>query len=83
LQTELKHVYKAPKVRCTVLCPSVVATKMFTGLNSPSNFFNPMLTPQEVANAAVSALWAGEARHIELPWLSKVMISPLKGMPSF
>ncbi|EMD91414.1 hypothetical protein COCC4DRAFT_69441 [Bipolaris maydis ATCC 48331] len=83
LQTELKHIYKAPKVRCTVVCPSLVGTKMFTGLSSPSNFLMPVLTPQEVAGVISSALWSGEARHIDLPWLSKVFMTPLKGAPVF
>ncbi|KAH4019645.1 hypothetical protein HBI09_183880 [Parastagonospora nodorum] len=83
LQSELKNVYNAPKVRCTVLCPSIVATKMFTGLSTSSQFFNPILTSQQVAGAAVSAIWAGEARHIELPWLSKFMQAQIRSAPSF
>jgi hypothetical protein len=56
---------------------------MFIDLVSPSQFFNTILTPLEVANAAVLALWAGESRHIELPWVGKIMKMPIKGMPSF
>ncbi|CAI4212305.1 unnamed protein product [Parascedosporium putredinis] len=59
LQTELRHVYKAPK-----------------GLTPP-------LTPELVASHVVDALWSGEARHIELPWLTKLTMMPIKGSPPF
>ncbi|PKS08530.1 hypothetical protein jhhlp_004915 [Lomentospora prolificans] len=83
LQTELKHVYKAPKVRCTIVNPSVVGTKMFTGFKLPLQNLTPPLTPQEVAGHVVDALWAGEARQIELPGLTRLTMTGIKGSPPF
>lgn len=83
LQSELRTIYNAPRVRATVVCPSIVSTEMFTGLVSPSNFVAPVLRPEEVAKAVVEALWAGEARHIDMPWSSKVMAMSMKALPSF
>jgi len=49
LQTELKHVYQAPSVRLSVVCPSTSRTKMFESIKTSSNFMVPELTPAEVA----------------------------------
>ncbi|KAL6229377.1 hypothetical protein BDW75DRAFT_249819 [Aspergillus navahoensis] len=83
LQTELKHAYKAPKVRCTVVLPSVVSTKLFTGVAPPSQFFTPLLTPRGVADKVLDTVWAGEARHIELPWLMSLLGAFTRFAPSY
>lgn len=49
LQAELKHVDNAPKVKCSVICPSLIKTKMFQGMHNPSEFFAPSLQPRDVA----------------------------------
>lgn len=81
LSTELKHVYNAPKVRCTVILPATVGTKMFKGLSSPSDFMFPVLKPEEVAAEIVGALWAGQARHIEMPFMGKLLTPLNKVLP--
>jgi short-subunit dehydrogenase len=83
LQTELKHVYKAPRVRCTAVCPGTVGTKMFAGLKPTSEFIMPTLKPEEVADAIVDALWAGEARHISMPWVHRAMLPSLRALPQW
>lgn len=84
LQTELKHLYAAPAVRCTVVCPSVVATDMFAGLGgTTSSFFSPTLRPERVADEVVRAVWAAEARHVEMPWLGEKVVVPTRTAPSW
>jgi len=67
LQTEMKHVYKAPAVRISCISPGAVDTKMFKGIEAPSNFIFPRLTPQDVANAICQILWSGDAQHVTIP----------------
>jgi short-subunit dehydrogenase len=83
LQTELRNIHQAPKVRCTIVCPGTVGTKMFAGLRSSSEFIMPTLSADEVAEAIVSALWAGEARTIDLPWSHKVLFPSLRALPQW
>ena len=83
LQSELRNIYNAPKVRCTIVCPGTVGTKMFAGLRSTSEFFMPTLRPEEVAEEIVQALWAGEARTLDLPWSHKVFFPSLRALPQW
>ena len=67
LQTELKHIYKAPAVRVSVINPSAVRTKMFHGIKAPSNFMMPRLTPSDVGDLICDTLWSGEAKNLMTP----------------
>jgi short-subunit dehydrogenase len=67
LQTELKHLYKAPAVRVSCISPAAVDTKMFKGIEAPSNFFFPRLAPEDVGNAVCQILWSGNAQHVTIP----------------
>jgi len=67
LQTEMKHLYKAPAVRISCMSPGSVDTKMFKGIEAPSNFFFPKLAPQDVGNAVCQILWSGNAQNVMIP----------------
>jgi len=67
LQTEMKHVYNAPAIRISCISPSAVNTKMFKGIEAPSNFMFPRLAPEDVANAVCQVLWSGNAQNIMIP----------------
>lgn len=83
LQTELKHLYSAPRVRCTVVLPATVSTQMFTGLTTGSRFLFPVLRPEDVAGQITKALWAGESKHVEMPFLASVLLPPSRMLPSW
>jgi NAD(P)-dependent dehydrogenase (short-subunit alcohol dehydrogenase family) len=67
LQTEMKHLYKAPAVRISCISPGAVDTQMFKGIEAPSNFFYPRLLPKDVGNAVCQILWSGEAQNVMIP----------------
>ncbi|KAL6230147.1 hypothetical protein BDW75DRAFT_223416 [Aspergillus navahoensis] len=83
LQAELAHVYKAPKVRCSVICPSLIKTKMFDGLNNPDNFFAPPLEPDYVAQLMADCLLSGQAQHIFCPSAAGNIVTYLRAWPSW
>ncbi|OKL57460.1 hypothetical protein UA08_07228 [Talaromyces atroroseus] len=73
LQTELRHVYKAPAVRVSCVAPSAVNTKMFTGIQLPSSI--QPLKPADVGSAVVKILRSGRAQNMMMP--SSACISPI------
>lgn len=73
LQTELRHVYKAPAVRISCVSPSAVSTKMFTGIKLPPSL--QPLQPLDVGSAIAEILWSGRAQNIMLP--ASAYISPI------
>ncbi|KAE8320559.1 hypothetical protein BDV39DRAFT_211554 [Aspergillus sergii] len=83
LQAELSHVYKAPKVRCSVICPSLIKTKMFVGFDNPDNFFAPPLEPDYVAQLMSDCLLSGEAQHILCPSAAGSIGTYMRAWPSW
>lgn len=82
LQTELKHTYKAPAVRVSVINPSAVKTKMFDGIKSPSNFFMPKLSPKDVGDVICETLWSGDARNLMIPAFAYIS-APTRCLPDW
>ena len=83
LQAELKHVYKAPAVKCSVICPALIRTKMFEGMSNPSEFIGRSLTPREVAQMMADAVFAGESRHILCPSVIAHTMTGVRVWPSW
>jgi len=82
LQTEVKHVYKAPAVRLSCLCPSAVNTKMFTGIKGPSNFFMPFLKPADLGDCIANILWSGQAQNLSIPAFAYIS-PPTRALPDW
>jgi len=82
LQTEMKHVYKAPAVRISALCPSAVNTKMFTGIKGPSNFFMPFLKPTDLGDCIADMLWSGNAHNRSIPAFAYIS-PPTRALPDW
>ncbi|KAG9571328.1 NAD(P)-binding protein, partial [Aureobasidium melanogenum] len=74
LQSELKHIYKAPSVRVSALCPSLVRTKMFDTAKSSSSFFWPELTVEDIANHMYDIVTSGSSQRRILPLLATMMV---------
>ncbi|KAG9606184.1 NAD(P)-binding protein, partial [Aureobasidium melanogenum] len=74
LQSELKHIYKAPSVRVSALCPSLVRTKMFDTAKSSSSFFWPELTVEDIANHMYEIVASGSSQRRILPLLATMMV---------
>lgn len=73
LQTELRHVYKAPAVRVSCVSPSAVSTKMFAGIQLPPSI--QPLQPTDVGSAIAEILWSGKAQNVMMP--ASAYISPI------
>lgn len=74
LRAELRVLYKAPRVRTTVVTPTKVETLLGSSLNDADNaFLVPTLQPIQVATAIVDALNDGYSRAISQPQLTKVL----------
>ena len=82
LHAELIHLYKAPRVKTSVMCPMFVTTKMFDGMTS-IGFKCPPLTPIEAALPQVQAVVDGESRHLIAPRSFGLMLAYFRALPSW
>ena len=82
LQTELKHLYKAPAVRVSVINPSAVKTKMFDGIKSPSNFVMPKLSATDVGELICNVIWSGRAQNLMVPAFAYIS-TPSRCLPDW
>ena len=61
-------VYNATKVKCSVICPSLIKTKMFQGMHNPNEFFAPSLKPKDIAQQLMAdAILSCESKAIVCP----------------
>ncbi|KAF7719416.1 Uncharacterized protein PECH_004914 [Penicillium ucsense] len=80
LQTELRHVYKAPAVRMSCLSPSAVKTKMFEGIQMPASV--TLLKPSDIAEVVAEILWSGKAQNRMTPSLAYIS-PPTRALPDW
>lgn len=67
LGMELRTVYKAEKVRTTLVTPGYVKTPLFEGYNNTSKFLFPTYEPETVGEEIGKTVLSGMGRHIVLP----------------
>lgn len=58
-------------IRTTLVTPGQLSTQLFAGVQTPSNFFGPVVSPVELAKAVVQAIEQGESGEISLPLYAK------------
>ncbi|KAJ5627863.1 hypothetical protein N7490_010091 [Penicillium lividum] len=80
LQTELRHVYKAPAVRISCLAPSGVQTKMFRGIKTPSSV--TLMRPDDVGAVVTEILWSGQAQNRMTPGFAYIS-PPTRALPDW
>ncbi|KAJ5904106.1 hypothetical protein N7504_006489 [Penicillium tannophilum] len=80
LQTELRHVYKAPAVRMSCVSPSAVQTKMFRGIRTPASV--TLLRPDDVGSLVAEILWSGRAQNLMTPSLAYIS-PPTRALPDW
>ncbi|CAG8144580.1 unnamed protein product [Penicillium olsonii] len=81
LRQELRHWYNAPNVRTSVIHPLWVRTPMITMLTDQgSNFKQPIMTPQVVADAICKQILTQRSGQILLP-KSQSIASVVRAMP--
>ncbi|KPM41078.1 hypothetical protein AK830_g5448 [Neonectria ditissima] len=65
IHSEIKHIYKAPAVRVSCICPSHVQTDMFKGIKFVPGMTST--TPLWIAQKITSILHSGDAYHALVP----------------
>lgn len=58
-------------IKTTLVTPGQLSTPLFAGVQTPSNFFGPVVEPVELARAVVQAIERGESGEISLPLYAK------------
>ncbi|KAJ5664047.1 hypothetical protein N7507_004778 [Penicillium longicatenatum] len=80
LQTEMRHVYKAPAVRMSCVSPSAVQTKMFRGIRTPASV--TLLRPDDVGSLVAEIIWSGQAQNRMTPSLAYIS-PPTRALPDW
>ncbi|WFD39049.1 uncharacterized protein MJAP1_002019 [Malassezia japonica] len=74
LRTELRVLYKAPRVRTSIVTPTKVRTLLGHALKDTDNaFISPTLEPVQVAEAVVGAVNSGLSQAISQPLMTKLL----------
>ena len=74
LRSELRVLYKAPRVRTSIVTPTKVRTLLGAGLKDTDNaFIAPTLEPIQVARAMVDALNSGLSHSVSQPMSTKLL----------
>lgn len=74
LRAELRAIYKAPRVRTSVVTPTKVRTMLGYSLKDSDNeFLMPVLEPIEVAEAMASTIQGGLGASISQPLLTNLL----------
>ncbi|SMR41821.1 unnamed protein product [Zymoseptoria tritici ST99CH_1E4] len=61
----------AERVRTILVTPGQLSTQLFAALETPSNFFGPVVEPVELASAIVRMIDAGESGEISMPFYAR------------
>ncbi|CAJ0636047.1 8881_t:CDS:10 [Entrophospora sp. SA101] len=82
LRYELDTCYNAKNVRTTLVCPGLLRTKMFDGVQVEYPFITPPLAPLDVVKRIVTSLDKNQGEDILTPYYANLM-PLLRFLPSF
>lgn len=72
---------KYPKIKTLLVTPGQIATSLFEGVHTPSNFLGPVLEPVEVAKEIIAAVDAGVSAELAMPlyarWIGVLNVLPV------
>lgn len=72
---------KYPNVKTLLVTPGQIATSLFEGIQTPSNFLGPVLEPVDVAKEIIAAIDAGVSGELAMPlyarWIQVLDILPV------
>lgn len=71
LRAELSQMPDAKEIKTILVTPGQMGTKMFAKLQTPSNFFGPVVSPAEVAKNIIGLVEKGESGEVALPLYAK------------
>jgi len=70
----------ARDIKTILVAPGQLGTKLFEGIQTPSNFLAPVVEPVELARVIVKMIEAGQSGQIRLPMYAN-WIPALAGWP--
>jgi short-subunit dehydrogenase len=71
LRAELAQRPDAKEIKTILVQPGQMGTNMFAGVQTPSNFLAPIVTPAEIAKDIIRLIEKGESGEIALPLYSR------------
>ncbi|KAF1944805.1 short chain dehydrogenase/reductase [Clathrospora elynae] len=71
LRAELAQNPAAKDIRTILVQPGQMGTRMFAGLETPSNFLAPVVTPAEIGKDIIKLIERGESGEVALPLYSR------------
>ncbi|OIW29096.1 NAD(P)-binding protein [Coniochaeta ligniaria NRRL 30616] len=81
LLQELRHLYKAPAVRASIVHPSYVRTPLVADLLKKGNMESVTVEPEDVSGAVIRALYSGYGSQIVVPphltWVARLRSFPV------
>lgn len=70
LRAELAQMPEAKDIKTILVTPGQMGTKMFAGVQTPSNFLAPIVTPAEIGKDVIRLIEKGESGEVALPLYS-------------
>ncbi|WQF76443.1 Putative short-chain dehydrogenase/reductase SDR, NAD(P)-binding domain superfamily [Colletotrichum destructivum] len=67
LTQELRHRYKAPKVRTSIVHPTYIRTALIEKVHAAGPFKSELLEPEPVVDAIFKQIMSGRSGHVYLP----------------
>ncbi|KAF3942250.1 hypothetical protein ABW19_dt0202488 [Dactylella cylindrospora] len=61
-------------IKTLLVCPGQIATPLFDGVETPSNFFAPILEPVDVAKEIIAAVDSGSGGVVSLPLYARWIV---------
>jgi len=71
LRAELAQMPDAREIKTILVTPGQMGTKMFAGVQTPSNFLAPIVTPAEIGKDIIRLIEKGESGEVALPLYSR------------
>ncbi|KAF2849858.1 NAD(P)-binding protein [Plenodomus tracheiphilus IPT5] len=78
LRAELAQNPDAKDIKTILVTPGQMGTKMFAGLQTPSNFLAPIVTPAEIGKDIIKMIERGDSGEIALPLYARYI--PILGV---
>jgi len=60
-----------PEIKTILVAPGQLSTPLFAGVQTPSNFFAPVIEPVEVAKEVIAAIEGGSSAELAMPFYTR------------
>ncbi|EOD50916.1 Short-chain dehydrogenase/reductase SDR [Neofusicoccum parvum] len=86
LVQELKHRYRCPEIKTSIVHPHFTRTKLIAGFEESLKKRKraaPLLEPQDVADRMVKQILSGKSGQIFIPESTRILIPLVRGLPTW